>query len=277
MKGFLALAANRLAATDPTRLRRPLVLLFTYDEEVGTLGARHFTETWPARERLPREVVIGEPTELQVVRAHKGMLRLRLRFAGRAAHSGYPHLGHSAIEPAARAIVALAELRRRMETERPPHHEQFPEVPFAALNVGTIAGGTAANVVPDRCEVDLGIRLLPGMAADDMADRVRETVADALGPEAFALEHVNLTPPMITPADAPIHRELCEAVHQHHSHSVMFATDAGWLQDAGFQCVLFGPGSIEVAHRANEFMPAGELRRAGEVLEGLVHRRCVAE
>ena len=276
MKGFLALATNRLAALEPRTVRRPLVLLFTYDEETGTLGARRFTETWPEPGRLPHEIVIGEPTVLRVVRAHKGMLRLRLRFMGIAAHSGYPHLGHNAIEPAARAIVALSELRRRMEAERPPHHEQFPTVPFAALNVGTIGGGSAANVVPDRCEVDLGIRLLPGMEAAAVADRVREAVADALGAEPFALEHVSLSPPMIAPAEAPIHRELCEAVHQHEDHSVMFATDAGWLQEAGFQCVLFGPGSIEVAHRANEFMPVEELRRGGELLEQLVHRRCIA-
>ena len=132
----------------------------------------------------------------------------------------------------------------------------FPKVPFAALNVGTIAGGSASNVVPDRCEVDLGIRLLPGMAAAAMADRVRATVADALGAEPFTLEHVNLSPPMIAPADAPIHRELCEAVHQHDEHSVMFATDAGWLQDAGFQCVLFGPGQ----HRGG---PPGQRVHAG--------------
>jgi acetylornithine deacetylase len=276
MKGFLALATNRLAAVAPSALRRPVVLLFTYDEEIGTLGARHFTETWPSPERLPREVVIGEPTELRVVHAHKGMLRLRLGFTGRAAHSGFPHLGHNAIEPAARAIVALSGLRRRMEGERSPSSDQFPEVPFAALNVGTIAGGSAANIVPERCEVDLGIRLLPGMTAEGMGARVRETVAEALGDEPFTLEHVSLSPPMSTPADAPIHRELCAAVHQHESESVMFATDAGWLQGAGFDCVLFGPASIKVAHRANEFMPIGELHRAGEVLDALVHRRCVA-
>jgi acetylornithine deacetylase len=277
MKGFLALAANRLAALDPASLRRPVVLLFTYDEEIGTLGARHFTETWPAPERLPREVVIGEPTELRVVRAHKGMLRLRLRFAGRAAHSGFPHLGHNAIEPAARAIVALSALRRQMEGERSPSSGQFPEVPFAALNVGTIAGGSAANIVPDRCEVDLGIRLLPGMTAEYMAERVRTAVAEALGDEPFQLEIVSLSPPVSTRADAPIHRELCAAVHQSREESVMFATDAGWLQGAGFECVLFGPASIKVAHRANEYMPIAELDRAGEVLEALVHRRCIAE
>ena len=274
MKGFLALAANRLAAADASALRRPLALLFTYDEEVGTLGVRRFTETFAPIARLPRHVVIGEPTALRVVRAHKGMVRLRLEFTGRAAHSGYPHLGRSAIEPAARAIVALSVLRRELEAERPPNGELFPGVPFVALNVGTVAGGSAANVIPDRCEVHLGIRVLPGMTVEDVAARVRAAVAGAVD-EPFALERVSESPAMLLDPDAPIHRALCEAVGQRESHSVMFASDAGWLQRAGFDSVLFGPGSIEVAHQPNESMPVAEFRRAGEVLDGLIHRSCV--
>jgi acetylornithine deacetylase len=274
MKGFLALAVNRLAAADASALRRPLALLFTYDEEVGTLGARRFTETFAPIARLPRHVVIGEPTALRVVRAHKGMVRLRLEFTGRAAHSGYPHLGRSAIEPAARAIVALSALRRELEAERPPSGDVFPDVPFVALNVGTVAGGSAANVIPDRCEVHLGIRVLPGMTVDDVAVRVHAAVAGAVD-EPFALEPVSESPAMLLDPDAPIHRSLCEAVGQRGSHSVMFASDAGWLQRAGFESVLFGPGSIEVAHQPNEFLPVAEFRRAGEVLDGLIHRSCV--
>ena len=274
MKGFLALAANRLAAADASALRRPLALLFTYDEEVGTLGARRFTETFAPIARLPRHVVIGEPTALRVVRAHKGMVRLRLEFTGRAAHSGYPHLGRSAIEPAARAIVALSVLRRELEAERPPNGEAFPDVPFVALNVGTVAGGSAANVIPDRCEVHLGIRVLPGMTVDDVAARVRAAVAGAVE-EPFALEPVSESPAMLLDPGAPIHRALCEAVGQRESHSVMFASDAGWLQRAGFESVLFGPGSIEVAHQPNEFLPVEEFRRAGDLLDGLIHRSCV--
>jgi acetylornithine deacetylase len=273
MKGFLALATNRLAAAAASALRRPLALLFTYDEEVGTLGARRFTETFVPIARLPRHVVIGEPTALRVVRAHKGMVRLRLEFTGRAAHSGYPHLGRSAIEPAARAIVALSVLRRALEAERPPNGEAFPDVPFVALNVGTVAGGSAANVIPDRCEVHLGIRVLPGMTVDDVAARVRAAVAGAVE-EPFALEPVSESPAMLLDPDAPIHRALCEAVGQRESHSVMFASDAGWLQRAGFESVLFGPGSIEVAHQPNESLPVEEFRRAGEVLDGLIHRSC---
>jgi acetylornithine deacetylase len=273
MKGFIALAANRLAAVDTTTLRHSLVLLLTYDEEVGTMGARRFTESFAHPEQLPRDLVIGEPTELRVVRAHKGMLRLRIGFSGRAAHSGYPHLGRSAIEPAARAITALAALRRTMEAERPANADMFPAVPFAALNVGTVAGGSAANVIPDRCEIQLGIRLLPGMTAKPMIDRVRAEVQRAVN-EAFTLEMVAESPAMILEAGAPIIRTLCEATGEHETHSVMFATDAGWLQGAGFDCALFGPGSIQVAHQANEFLPANQFRRAGEILDVLIYRTC---
>ncbi len=274
MKGFLALAANRLAALDVASLRRPLVLLFTYDEEVGTFGARRFTETFASIARLPRHVIIGEPTELRVVRAHKGMIRLHLRFTGRAAHSGYPHLGRSAIEPAARAIVALSALRRELEAERPAHGEVFPDVPFVALNVGTVAGGSAANVIPDRCDMHLGIRVLPGMTVEDVAERVRAAVARATE-EPFALEPVSESPAMLLDPGAPVYRAVCEAVGQQDSHSVMFASDAGWLQRAGFESVLFGPGNIEVAHKANEFLPIEEFRRAGDVLDGLIRGSCV--
>jgi acetylornithine deacetylase len=273
MKGFLALAANRLAALAPASLRRPLALLFTYDEEVGTLGARRFTESFPDTDRLPRNVVIGEPTELRVVRAHKGMVRFRLGFMGHAAHSGYPDLGRSAIEPAARAVVALAALRRTMEAERPPNAQVFAAVPFAALNIGTISGGSAANVIPDRCEVQLGIRLLPGMTAEQMAERVLAAVRHAVE-EPVTLEPLSESAAMMLDADAPIHRALCEVVGQREPHSVMFASDAGWLQRVGFDCVLFGPGSIEVAHQPNEFLPVAEFRRAGTILDTLIRRNC---
>jgi acetylornithine deacetylase len=274
MKGFLALAINRLAATEPGRLRTPLALLFTYDEEVGTIGARRFAETADASVALPRDVVIGEPTSLRVVRLHKGMMRLQLTFHGRAAHSGFPHLGRNAIEPAARAIAALAELRVIMERERPAHGEHFPEVPYAALNVGVVQGGSAANVIPDRCSVQLGIRLLPAMKAEDMTERVRDTVTKALPAELFELILVSESPAMILDEDAALHRELSGLVGQSTTESVAFATDAGWLQRAGYRCTIFGPGDIKVAHRANEFVPIAEMERAGTVLDQLIRARC---
>jgi acetylornithine deacetylase len=276
MKGFLALAINRVAALEPARLRRPLALLLTYDEEVGTVGARRFAETADGSVALPLDVVIGEPTSLRVVRLHKGMMRIQLVFHGRAAHSGFPYLGRNAIEPAARAIAALAELRTTMELERPPHGEHFPEVPYAALNIGVVEGGSAANVIPDRCTVQLGIRLLPEMRGEDVTERVREAVARALPDERFDLTMPSRSPPMILEEGAALHRELSSLVGQTGTESVAFATDGGWLQRAGYRCVLFGPGDIKVAHRANEFVPISEMERAVMVLEELIRRRCLA-
>ncbi len=274
MKGFLALAINRLAALERARLRHPLALLLTYDEEVGTVGARRFAEAGASPE-LPTDVIIGEPTSLRAVRLHKGMLRLQLVFHGRAAHSGYPHLGRNAIEPAARAISGLAELRATMELERPAHGEHFPEVPYAAINVGMVSGGSAVNVIPERCTVQLGIRLLPGMKADEVTGRVREAVAGALRGEAFDLTPMGESPAMILDEDASLHRELRDLLGQRTTESVAFATDAGWLQRAGYRCVVFGPGSIEVAHRPNEFVPIAELERAGTLLDEVVRLRCL--
>src|SRR5205823_1221871 len=135
MKGFLALALNLAAELDPDRLAHPLVLVLTYDEELGTLGARHLHDHWPADRPLPRHAVIGEPTELSPVRLHKGHLKGRYTLHGVSAHSAYPHLGRNAIEPAGRLIVALSELGRRLAAERLPSSAAFPEVPGPSLNV----------------------------------------------------------------------------------------------------------------------------------------------
>lgn len=275
MKGFLALAANLAAEARPERLRAPLVLLFTYDEEVGTLGAKRFTETWPEADALPRSAIIGEPTSLRVARAHKGHFKMRVTFHGTPAHSGYPHLGVNAIEPAGRVIVALERLRRELEAEAAPNRELFPEVPFVPLNVGTVHGGSAINVVPDRCAVELGVRPLPGIASEELVERVVRAIREAatLEPE---IELLSDSPPLLLDEAAPIHRHLCALTGQSAGASVSFATDAGWLQRLGMDCAVYGPGSIEVAHKPNEFLPKSDLAAARGTLERTLQRFCEA-
>src|SRR5918999_4155930 len=201
MKGFLALAINRLASVDIPRLWHQLVLLFPHDEETGTLGARRLLDEVAAVPPLPRAAIIGEPTSLRVLRMHKGHLRLRLSFTGVPAHSGLPHLGVNAVEAAGRAITALAGLRRTLEQERPPNAEHFPEVPHATLNVARVAGGGPTNVVPADCVLDVGVRLLPGMSADEMTGRVRAVVEEAASQVPFELAVLGETPPRIARED----------------------------------------------------------------------------
>jgi acetylornithine deacetylase len=288
MKGFLAIAANlALEASERSaggtgqgpwagrRLAHPLALVLTYDEEVGTLGARRLAESCPEARALPASVVIGEPTELRVARAHKGHLRLRITLHGRSAHSGLPHLGVNAIEPAGAVVAALAELRRELEAEAVPHRELFPDVPFVPLTVGTIHGGAAVNVVPDRCTLEVGLRPLPGGDSRQLAERVARVARQAAAPLVPEIEVLGDSPPMLAADDAPVLRSL-RALVGGEAIAVSFATDAGWLQRLGMQCVLFGPGSISAAHRPNEFVPKTDLAAARAVLARAVGDLCGA-
>jgi acetylornithine deacetylase len=275
MKGFLALAANLALAASGRRLSHPLALLFTYDEEVGTLGARRLVESCPEARALPSSVVIGEPTGLRVARAHKGHLTMGITLHGRSAHSGYPHLGTNAIEPAGEVISALARLRRELAAETAPHGELFPEVPFVPLNVGRVSGGAAINVVPDRCRVELGLRPLPGVDSRALAERVERVVREAAAPFTPEVEVLSDSPPLLVAEEALVLRRLCALVGQQDTVTVSFATDAGWLQRLGMDCVLFGPGSIAAAHRPNEHVPKADLAAAREVLERAVAELCV--
>jgi len=275
MKGSIALDMNILAAADLGRLRRPLALLLTYDEELGTLGAQHFTETWPDDAVLPTNVLVGEPTSLRAVRMHKGHLTMRVTVMGKAAHTGSPHLGTNAIEAAVRVVQALSRLAGVLEQKRCDSSAFFAAVPFPVLSVSGIHGGTAVNVIPDRCVIDLGIRLLPGMNTADAVEQVRDTVAKSEPHGNAAVEVVGNSPPMLTDPDAPLHAALCDLLGQRPSYGVSFASDAGPLATRGFECVLFGPGSIDVAHRPDEYLPIDEFRRARTVLEAVVERFCL--
>ncbi|MCZ6670892.1 MAG: M20/M25/M40 family metallo-hydrolase, partial [Acidobacteria bacterium] len=276
MKGFLALAVNLFAAAEPERLKAPFTLVLTYDEELGCLGAERMFRTWPREDLLPRNTVIGEPTSLKVVRMHKGHMKLRVTLRGVNAHSGYPHLGVNAIEPAGRIITALAALREELEKERSPHSEHFTETPFAALNVAMISGGIAVNVVPDRCRIDVGLRPLPGMEPGTLAQRVEEAVRTAAGAVRFDFEVLNDGPAMMLAEEAPIYRALCRMTGQRETVGVSYGTDAGWLQQMGLDCAVFGPGSIEVAHKPNEFLPRAEFEQARSYLQRLVGESCHA-
>lgn len=274
MKGFVAIAANLAAERDPASLRAPLALLFTYDEEVGTLGARRFAESWSERERLPLQAIVGEPTRLEVVRAHKGIVELRITVTGQSAHSGYPHLGRSAVEPLAAIVSALAALRRDLERERGDASAWFPEVPFVPLNVGTLRGGVAPNVIPDRAVAEVTVRPLPGMEVAPLVARVRDVVSRAAGTAPWTMDVISESPPMQTAADAPLIGTLLEVTGQRESQTVSYATDAGWLQTLGVQCAIFGPGDIATAHRPNEHVPLAELTKAREVLGRVIERSC---
>lgn len=274
MKGFLALAMNLALDAADRELTHPLVLIFTYDEEVGSLGALRVADDWNNAFVLPRSAIIGEPTSSRVVRMHKGHLKMRATFRGKGAHSGYPHLGVNAIEPAARVIQALVALRQQLETEQTEVSRFFPETPFVPLNIAQITGGEAINIVPDFCRVDIGVRLLPGMEPEVGVARVRQAIEAVAERGDCEVSVIHDNPPMLLAEDAATNRRVCEIVSQSESYGVSYASDAGILQRMGLECVLFGPGNIEVAHKPNEYMPKAEFGQAKKTLERIVRSFC---
>lgn len=277
MKGFVALALNALCSTRDEDLRAPLALLLTSDEEVGAIGAQQLLRSpppdWPS---LPSQCIVGEPTGLRVVRMHKGHLKVRITLRGRSAHSGLPHLGENAIERAGAVIRRLSTLAAHWRELRPAHGEHFPDCPHPVLNLGLISGGSAVNIVPDRCTIDLGIRLLPGQSTEQAMREIEfamqelpRTIRDAL-----ETQEVNDNPPLLCPETAPIHQALTAVLGPQPTLGVSYASDAGWLSKSGMQCVLWGPGEMEDAHRPDESIELSQLERAQPLLLQFIDRFC---
>lgn len=277
MKGFAALAINAVASRRDRAMDGPLFLILTYDEELGGVGARALVESWSPPPDLPRHALVGEPTRLRPVRAHKGHLKLRVTAHGRSGHSGYAGAGANAIEAMARAIVALDELADALRDESPPGAALFPEAPFVNLNVGRIAGGTAINVVPARCEIDLGLRTFAATDTRALAARVAAALPGQAGGVRFELETIDDLPPMQLDESSPILRVACELTRHDRGFGVPFGTDAAWLQRLGLDCLVCGPGDIEVAHKPDEFIAIEDLARGGELLERMIGRFCGAD
>ncbi len=272
MKGFIALAtcAMRAAAAAGT-MTHPLALVLTPNEETGSLGMQALAKKLGPATQLPRATIVGEPTRLGVVRMHKGHLKVRYTIAGQAAHSGTPQLGRNAIEPAADLIAALAALRRELEQERNDASPHFHAVPCPVLNVACIRGGSAVNVVPDRCTIDVGLRLLPGMVSDPIVGRLEELAAGDI-----AMEIINDNPPMLLAEDTELHRVACDITGQSESRGVSFASDGGVMtRDLGMHCVLWGPGDMAVAHKPDEHIELSQLEQAEPMLNRFIHHFCM--
>jgi acetylornithine deacetylase len=275
MKGFVAATLAALARLPLHHLERELVLAWTYDEEVGCLGSAHLVETWRAQGRpVPTACLIGEPTDFRILRMHAGHTAIRATIHGAAAHSSRPDLGVNAISGARRALAALDALADALRRELRPG---LPEVerPWVTLNVGNIAGGGAVNVVPDRCVIELGLRPLPGDDEAALVARVRDAVRSIGAPWRVEVERLHGISPMLTPAGTSLEGLLRGFAADPAPGAAGYATDGGNLARLGTQPLVFGPGSIDVAHRADEWVGARDLDRAVDVLEAVVRARCL--
>jgi acetylornithine deacetylase len=278
MKGFLAcaLAAAGRAATMP--LRTPLHLALSYDEEVGCLGVRSLIDAMEGWTQRPRLCIVGEPTLLKAAIGHKGKTALRANCRGQAAHSAYPTQGVNAIHLATDFVQGVRALQEDFRASGV--RDEAYAVPYTTLHVGLIRGGAALNIVPDRCDVDIEIR---NLAADDPAALVRRLRADgariaaAVGTPGLAaeigLEVMNEYPGLETPPDAEVVALAVALTGESERVKVAFGSEGGLFSGRlGIPTVVCGPGSIDQAHKPDEWLAVEQMLRCDEMMDALLAR-----
>jgi acetylornithine deacetylase len=267
-KGFVAAA---LAVAGRTRATaKPLHLLFTADEEVGCWGAKKLMHEGALR---PRYAIVGEPTELVPVRAHKGYAAVDVTVTGVEGHSAFPDVGASAIRAAGKLLAEVERIQEEMKDEQ----DALFAPPWTTFNVGIIHGGKARNILAGECTFSLEWRPIPGQDPERalrLFDAASSRVAaDGGGKLSVARTPLRLDAAAVTPADAEIVRFL-EGETGNRSRSIPFGTELPELAAMGAEGCVFGPGDIRVAHRTGEHVPIAELEACARILERAIARFC---
>jgi acetylornithine deacetylase len=276
MKGFLALALAAAPELAAAPLKRPVHLAFSYDEEIGCLGAPDLIAEIAARVPRPSAVVVGEPTNMEAVSAHKGIAAFRVIVTGKEAHSSQTHLGVSANMAAIKLMASLSALGERLEREADPASPFTPKWP--TLTIGLINGGTALNILARECVFVFDLRTPPGMDPDAiLAGFFAEAQAlDAEMKARFAGTGVVIERRSRTPAFAIEHGGAAEAFARRLAgdngpvRAVPYAAEAGQFQEAGYSVVICGPGSIDQAHQPDEYVEVSQMQRGAAFMVRLI-------
>lgn len=272
MKGFIAAATVMADTFSRARLRRPVHFAFTYDEEVGCLGARALVPELERRGLRPSMAVIGEPTSMQVIEGHKGCCEYTVRFSGLEGHGSSPERGVNAAEYAARYVTRLMELRQALML-RAPDPSRF-DPPWTTLNVGRISGGVAHNVIAGKAEVEWEMRPVQDDDVDFVKDAVAAYVDHELLPamravcdEAWIETEVIGEVAGLIPMEENAARDLvARLVGANGAHVVPFGTEAGLFQKLGMSVVVCGPGSIDQAHKPDEYVSLDQMQACLDML-----------
>lgn len=274
MKGFIGTALSLAGTIATTKLARPLHFAFSYDEEVGCIGVRGLLADLAGAGIKPDLAIIGEPTLMHVVGAHKAGAVLHTRCHGREGHSSKPHLGANAVMMAGEFIAYLQSLGEELKDDRDPRFDP----PYTTLQANIIAGGTAVNVLARECKLTWEYRALPDRDTDALVRRIANHVETEIlpkyktgWPDACFETKVHASYPGLTFHDDSPAVALAQDLSGANSiEAVSYGTEAGLFQDAGISAVVCGPGSIDQAHKADEFVALSELEACEKFLRKVI-------
>ena len=281
MKGFIGccLAMAERAVTAP--LKSPIHFAFSYDEEIGCVGVRRLLDLLKDAPIRPRLCIVGEPTLMQAVTAHKGKLGFRVTAHGLEAHSSLAPIGVNAIYMAADLIAAIRTLQKDI-AERGVRDGDY-EVAYTTLHVGKMQGGEVMNIVPNRCTFDFEIRYLPEEDEHAIVSRIKsaaETVAgsyrDVFAQARFEFMDLQSYPAMNTPVDSEAVKFVHALTGGNSTGKITFGTEGGLFQKVlGTPAVVCGPGNIAVAHKPDEYVSEAQMAACDRMLARLVENLSV--
>jgi acetylornithine deacetylase len=265
MKGYLAAVLAAVPEFTRRKLKVPVHIVFSYDEEVGCTGVRPMIAELGHRLPKPRMVFVGEPTGMTVVDAHKGPIRWRIDITGRAAHSSMAHLGVNTATIAGRLLGELDRIEQELKARTNPRFDP----PYTTLQVTQIEAGTSSNIVPQNCWIGWEIRGLPGADPKAIEARVERLAAEllpamrAVAPESdITLRRVGGVPGFAADAKSEVVSLALKLAGANETFAVSYATEASLFHESGAPAVVCGPGDIAQAHTANEWIAAAELDKA---------------
>lgn len=271
MKGFFALIIEALRPLLGQPLKQPLIILATADEESSMDGARALVAAGRPKARY---AVIGEPTGLKPIRAHKGMMMERVSVQGSSGHSSDPANGVNALDSMHRVIGELLNFRQELAVR---YQDPLFSVPMPTLNLGCIHGGDNPNRICGQCQLEFDLRTLPGMRSQQLRDDLNERLQPLAQSEGVELELKAIFPSLDAFA-CPEQAELvatCEQLTGQPAQSVAFATEAPFLTQLGMQTLVLGPGDIEQAHQPDEYLALDRVEPTLNILRGLIQRYCL--
>jgi len=278
MKGFIACVLAALPRISAGSLQTPIHLAFSYDEEIGCVGAKRLVETMAGFEVKPRIGLIGEPTDMAMVLGHKGKVSYRVTVTGLSCHSAYISNGVNAVEYAAELIAFIRAMNVRVQQQQ---LDQSYSVPHSTFHVGNIKGGTALNIVPRQCQFEFEIRNLPQQDIETLVHDIKHYANDVLLADmrerypdaAIEFDELSYYPGLHTdPASTVIAYTRAINPIDRIGDNVSFGTEAGLFDDIGISCLVCGPGSIDQAHKPDEFVKREQMAYCDQMIENLVHR-----
>ena len=277
MKGFIALVLSRVPEMVSKELTKPIHLAFSYDEEIGCVGVKRMLDLLEHQPIKPSCCIIGEPTGMEVVIGHKGKLATRVKVRGHACHSGQSPLGVNAIDFASELIVYIRKLAHE-KAQNGPFDKDY-EVPYTTLHTGVVGGGTALNIVPNLCQFDFEIRHLYEENPQHLLDQIKSFARDHLEKEmhlidsdtGFDFETLATYPGLLTDPGIEFVRYVKQLLDNNAHSKVIFGSEGGLFQKRlGIPTLVCGPGNIDQAHKANEYISLDQLQKGGNFLDCLL-------